>query len=55
MDNIVFMRSYTRKTSDRKKPIVKSKRLRAPPMKLGVNDGWGSAVARAWSSNELNH
>lgn len=49
--DIVFMRSYARKTSDRKTPIVKGKRLRTPPIKLGVNDGWGSAVVRSWSSH----
>lgn len=49
---IVLLRSYLRNThSDKKQPIVKGKRLRTPPAKLGVNDGWGSAVARSWSSH----
>ena len=52
--DIVLLRSYVRKKrSDKKQTIVKGKRLRTPPRKLGVNDGWGSAVARSWSSHEL--
>lgn len=48
---VTFLRKYKRADCLEKDRVAVGKRIRPATMKLGVDDGWGSDVARSWSSS----